>query len=143
MIKLIHQKEVLPLRSRVLRNGKAIEQCIFEGDDFADTFHFGYIVNGQIKCVASFMRTAISTSEDRFYQLRGMATHPNCNGKGYGKALVNFAKEYLKQKNIDYLWCNSRASAVPFYEKLDFVIDSEEFQIPEIGPHFKMISNLK
>lgn len=142
MIKLIHPTEVLPLRSLVLRNGKAAAQCTFDGDDAPDTFHVGYIVNGQVKCVASFMRT-ISTNEEKIYQLRGMATHPDFRGKSYGKAVVNFAEDYLKQKNTDYLWCNARASAVSFYEKLNFIIDSEEFQIPDIGPHFKMKLNLK
>ncbi|TDG35150.1 GNAT family N-acetyltransferase [Pedobacter changchengzhani] len=143
MIKFIHPTEVLPLRSLVLRNGKAFNQCVFNGDTDFNTFHLGYIVNGQIKCIASFMPTSNLPTEDKVWQLRGMATHPDFSGKGYGKALVNFSIDHAKQKNIDYLWCNARASAVPFYQKLGFLIDSEEFQIPDIGSHFKMKLNLK
>ncbi|WP_131535897.1 GNAT family N-acetyltransferase [Pedobacter nototheniae] len=143
MVKFIQPEEVLPLRSLVLRNGKAFSECIFEGDKEYDTFHLGFVVNDQIRSIASFMKNDFFEGEGSGYQLRGMATHPDFGGKGYGAALIIFAVEYLKEYQTDYLWCNARSSAASFYKKLGFSTDSPEFDIPGIGFHYEMKLNLK
>ena len=141
MVKFISAEEVLPLRSLVLRNGKSFEHCVFQGDDAYDTFHLGYALGGDIKSVASFMRNDFFENAGEGYQLRGMATHPDYNGKGYGKALIDFAIEYLKEYNTAYLWCNARSSAAGFYKKIGFETESPEFDIPGIGFHCEMKLN--
>jgi len=142
MIKFISEKEVLPLRSLVLRNGKSFEHCIFQGDEAYDTFHLGFELDGTIRSVATFMRNDFFEGEGEGYQLRGMATHPDYNGKGLGKALVEFAIEYLKEYKTAYLWCNARSTASGFYKKLGFTTESPEFDIPGIGFHYEMKLNL-
>ena len=72
------------------------------------------------------------------FRLRGMATHPDHVGKGIGKALLTFAMDHLKAQHADLLWCNARVLAVPFYEKLGFIREGPEFDIPGIGGHFLM-----
>jgi len=143
MVKFILPEDVLPLRSLVLRNGKAFDQCVFDGDLAYDTFHLGFLYDGEIKSIATFMRNDFFPEEGEGYQLRGMATHPDEGGKGYGAALVNFAMEYLKEYNTDYLWCNARSTAASFYKKLGFTNESPEFDIPGIGFHYEMKLNLK
>ena len=44
-IKEIPSKETYSVRQPVLRKGKPIESCIFEGDDLATTHHFGLYDN--------------------------------------------------------------------------------------------------
>ncbi|WP_316804033.1 GNAT family N-acetyltransferase [Pedobacter nototheniae] len=143
MVKFIQSDEVLPLRSLVLRNGKPFSECIFEGDDQYDTFHLGFVVDDQVKSIASFMKNDFFEDQGSGYQLRGMATHPDFGGKGYGAALILFAVDYLKEYQTDYLWCNARSSAASFYKKLGFSTDSPEFDIPGIGFHYEMKLNLK
>lgn len=143
MVKFISAKEVLPLRSMMLRNGKSFEHCIFEGDDAYDTFHLGYELGGEIRSIATFMRNDFFENQGEGYQLRGMATHSDYSGKGYGKALVDFAIEYLKEYHTNYLWCNARSTAAPFYKKIGFTTESPEFDIPGIGFHYEMKLNLK
>jgi len=143
MVKFISSAEVLPLRSLVLRNRKSFEYCIFEGDEAYDTFHLGYELTGEIRSVATFMRNDFFEAEGEGYQLRGMATHPDFNGYGFGKALINFAIDYLKAYHIKYMWCNARSSAAGFYKKLGFATESPEFDIPGIGFHYEMKLNLK
>lgn len=143
MVKFIQPEEVLPLRSLVLRNGKPFSECIFDGDKEYDTFHLGFVVNDQIRSIASFMKNDFFEGQGSGYQLRGMATHPDFGGKGYGAALIVFAVEYLKEYQTDYLWCNARSSAASFYKKLGFLTDSPEFDIPGIGFHYEMKLNLK
>jgi len=143
MVKFILPEEVLPLRSLVLRNGKPEQECVFDGDKAYDTFHLGYLANGEIRSIASFMRNDFFPDGGEGYQLRGMATHPDFGGKGYGAALINFAVEYLKEYNTNYLWCNARSSAATFYKKLGFINESPEFDIPGIGFHYEMRLKLK
>lgn len=142
MVKFILPEEVFPLRSLVLRNSKPFSECVFDGDTNYDTFHLGYMVEGEIRSVASLMRNDFFEGEGIGYQLRGMATHPNFNGKGYGAALIRFAVGYLKEYATDYLWCNARSTAATFYEKLGFINTSPEFDIPGIGFHYEMKLNL-
>lgn len=142
MVKFIQSDEVLPLRSLVLRNGKPFSECVFEGDDRYDTFHLGYAVGEEILSVATFMRNDFFPDEGVGYQLRGMATHPESGGKGYGAALIRFAIEYLEEYDTDYLWCNARSTAAGFYKKIGFTTESPEFDIPGIGFHYEMKLNL-
>ncbi|MDQ1141913.1 GNAT family N-acetyltransferase [Pedobacter agri] len=143
MVKFILPEEVLPLRSLVLRNGKPLQECVFDGDTAYDTFHLGYVEDGQIRSIASLMRNDFFPDDGEGYQLRGMATHPDFGGRGYGAALINFAVEYLKEYNTDYLWCNARSTAATFYKKLGFINESLEFDIPGIGFHYEMRLKLK
>jgi GNAT superfamily N-acetyltransferase len=142
MVKFILPEEVLPLRSLVLRNGKPFEACVFEGDLAYDTFHLGFLKDGEIKSIATFMRNDFFPEEGEGYQLRGMATHPDAVGNGYAAALVTFAIEYLKEYKTDYLWCNARSMAAAFYKKIGFTTESLEFDIPGIGFHYEMKLNL-
>ncbi len=142
MVKFILPIEVLPLRSLLLRNSRNFNECVFDGDTNYDTFHLGYAIDDQIKSVASFMRNDFFEHDGLGYQLRGMATHPDFNGKGFGTALITFAVEYLQEYTTDYLWCNARSAAAPFYKKIGFVNESPEFDIPGIGFHYEMKLNL-
>ena len=143
MIKFITAEEVLPLRSLVLRNGKLFKECVFEGDEAYDTFHLAFVEDGQIRSIATLMRNDFFPDGGEGYQLRGMATHPDFSGRGYGAALINFAVEYLKEYHTDYLWCNARSTAATFYKKLGFISESPEFDIPGIGFHYEMRLKLK
>jgi len=142
MVKFIHAQEVLPLRSLVLRNGKPFDQCIFPSDELEGAFHLGFFIDQYLISIASLLPSNYFENKGSGYQLRGMATHPDCTGKGYGSALIDFAVDYLKELNVDYLWCNARSTAAAFYEKLGFTIESAEFDIPGIGFHYEMKLNL-
>lgn len=138
MIRFLQAEEVLPLRSLVLRNGKPEIDCVFPGDNDPDSFHLGYEKNGEIICVASFYFKGKEEFSGRAYKLRGMATHPDWQGKGIGNQLLNFAIVYLRGQNANYIWCNARQKAYRFYQSLGFEFISEEFEFPEIGPHKAM-----
>lgn len=143
MVKFISSTQVLPLRSLVLRNEKPLELCVFDGDHEEGVFHLGYFLEDEIVSIVSFMPKGGFENEGTGVQLRGMATHPNHLGKGYGKELVHFAIKYLTANSIQYIWCNARSSALPFYVKQGFEICSNEFMIAGIGPHYQMKLNIK
>lgn len=137
IVKFIPPEEVLPLRSQVLRDGKSSEYCVFDEDTRPDTFHLGLIdeEDDVPKCVV----TAFPQVRDGFagigYQLRGMATHSDFQGKGLGNQLVNFLIVYLRGQGASYVWCNAREAAFRFYQNLGFEFISENFEVPGIGTH--------
>jgi len=76
------------------------------------------------------------------WQLRGMATAEVTQGSGLGSRLLKFAQIDAQTAGFSKIfWCNARLKAVPFYEKNGWIVISGEFDVPGIGPHFKMISS--
>lgn len=144
MIKFIPSELTLGLRSKILRNGVPLSQCIFPTDQAEGAFHLAfYVDDNEIATIASFYPKNYGDRKDLGYQLRGMATDTPYLGKGLGKQLVEFAVEYINKTKATYIWCNARTTAVKFYEKLGFETVSEEFEIAGVGPHYEMILNLK
>jgi hypothetical protein len=47
-IQKIIAQDTYPVRHQVLRSGKPIESCQFDGDELGSTHHFGYYLNNQI-----------------------------------------------------------------------------------------------
>jgi len=128
--------EVLPLRALVLRNGNVPEAlCMNEGDDFPETFHLGWKTNENVLGIASFMPEDLPGQKGKGYRLRGMAVHPEAQGKGMGTQILISGINRLKKMKINYLWCNARKIAYSFYSKEGFIFVSEEFDIPGIGSH--------
>jgi ribosomal protein S18 acetylase RimI-like enzyme len=72
------------------------------------------------------------------YQLRGMATAPEARGRGLGRALVHACIAFAREDGAELVWCNARVGAVGFYHKQGFEIVGDEFEIPDVGPHFRM-----
>ncbi len=142
MVKFISLELTLPLRSKILRNNLPLEHCVFPTDNTAGIIHVGYYQQDEILTVASFFPKNLQKYSGFGFQLRGMATNTLFVNKGFGKQLVIFAIDHLKKQNVSYLWCNARATAVVFYQKLGFEIVSEKFEIEGVGPHYTMILNL-
>jgi predicted GNAT family N-acyltransferase len=70
-------------------------------------------------------------------KMRQVATSSKFQGKGYGKKLYELSEAKLKAMGIFVISCHARSSAIPFYEKQGFVMDSAAFL--EVGiPHRKM-----
>lgn len=143
MIKRISQEETFPLRSAVLRNNKSFEHCVLPTDGAEGIFHLGYFVDDQLVCIGTFFPEDYPENGSGGFRLRGMATHPDFAGKGFGATLINFAIDELTSGQASYIWCNARLAAVGFYKKLNFEVISDEFDVPGIGPHFDMRRHLK
>lgn len=141
MVKFISFELTLSLRSKILRNNLPLNECIFPTDKVEGSFHLGLYEQNVLLTIASFFPNNITGNAGKGYQLRGMATDIPYSGKGYGRQLLQFAIEYLQNNNVQYLWCNARTSAVPFYKNIGFEFLTDEFEIAGVGPHYKMIFN--
>ena len=137
MIRFISADETLPIRNTVLREGKlSPDECRFPSDKLAGAFHLGYFETDELVCIASFHPQSYGEFNGTGYQLRGMATIEQYRGMGFGNQLLNFGIVYLRGQKANYLWCNARKNALPFYLNLGFEIISPEFEVPGIGSHY-------
>lgn len=143
-VKRISPRDTYPIRQKMLRDGMPIEATYFEGDEDEQTFHLGAFVEGKLVSVASFFFSHNKKFNiDNQYQLRGMATLPSHQRKGFSRELLKVAFPIVKQNFCDLLWCNARVQAVPFYENVGFVKTGEVFEIEGVGPHILMSKEIK
>ena len=139
MIKEITTIDTFLVRHPVLRAGKTIESCRFDGDNLETTKHFGYFISEKLVGVVSIYKTSNIISTKLYqYQLRGMAILNEYQKKGFGEKLVIYCENYAVQNQVKFIWFNARASDVKFYEKLGYSKSGKSFEIPEIGKHFLM-----
>jgi ribosomal protein S18 acetylase RimI-like enzyme len=75
---------------------------------------------------------------DGDWQLRGMAVADGFQKQGLGGELVRACTEAIRKAGGQRIWCNARKSAANFYAGHGWKIVSEEFDIPTVGPHFRM-----
>jgi GNAT superfamily N-acetyltransferase len=139
MIKEIQASETYWVRQEVLRKGKPIETCHFEGDDAVTTTHFGIELNKKIIGIVSvYQANSKLFFDEHQFQIRGMAVLEAHQKKGYGALLIERAEKYCFEKNASLIWFNAREKAAPFYEKSGYQTIGNSFEIPEVGTHFVM-----
>ncbi|MFP9100440.1 GNAT family N-acetyltransferase [Flavobacterium sp. RHBU_24] len=138
-IKTITSQDTFAVRQPVLRPGKTIETCIFDGDDLPTTIHFGiYDADTLVGIVSIFTAIHELFEQQNQYQIRGMAVLRQYQGKGLGELLVRHAEAYVVQNGGALLWCNAREKAIGFYEKVGYYIIGNPFYIKDIGTHYVM-----
>lgn len=139
VVKKITALETYIVRQEVLRKGKPIETCHFNGDDDTTTTHFGLFENENIIGVVSVFKTnSLLFSEKTQFQIRGMAVLENFQSKGYGEQLLKAAENFCWQEKASLIWFNAREKAVSFYKKLGYTVLGDSFNIPDVGIHFVM-----
>lgn len=74
-------------------------------------------------------------------KLRQMAVLNALQGKGIGRALMQFAENLARDHGYKVLTMHARKNAVGFYEKMGYKVRGEEFQEVSI-PHFEMEKEL-
>jgi predicted GNAT family N-acyltransferase len=134
-IRQVSAAETRPLRKEVLRPHQRLDEVGFAGDEVPGAAHFGAFV--QMHMVA----TATVHPEDG-WRLRGMATKEGFRGRGLGGALVEACLKHVAREGGTSVWCNARLKATDFYRRHGFEARGEVFELPEIGPHVKMIRYL-
>jgi GNAT superfamily N-acetyltransferase len=72
-----------------------------------------------------------------------MATIHDRQRTGAGRALIAEGVRIAREGGALLLWCNARVSAQGFYEKVGFVAEGPQFDLPVAGPHYVMIRNVR
>jgi GNAT superfamily N-acetyltransferase len=142
-IKEISAEDTFAVRHPVLRGGKPIRSCRFDGDDLPSTVHFGlYDASGLAGVASLYSAKQDLFSEDAQVQLRGMAVLDQHQKKGYGKMLLLHSEQYAANNHADVMWFNARQNAVGFYEKAGYIKLGEPFDIADVGVHYVMFKKL-
>lgn len=140
-IQEISAAQTRPVRQQVLRPHQAASELVYPGDDAPDSFHLGAIQDDQVLAILSMYASPKPECTDHAWRIRGMASTPAIRGTGYGRVLVEVARDKAWAIERAPIWCNARESAFGFYLKLGFVIEGGIFEIEEIGPHAVMVLN--
>lgn len=74
-------------------------------------------------------------------RLRQMAVLNDLQGKGIGRALMNFAENIARDRGFKTICMHARANAVGFYEKVGYRVSGDQFMEVTI-PHFLMEKQL-
>ncbi len=74
-------------------------------------------------------------------RLRQMAVLNDLQGKGIGRALMNFAENLARDRGYAVIFMHARKNVVGFYEKMGYVVAGDEFTEITI-PHFLMEKKL-
>ena len=74
-------------------------------------------------------------------RLRQMAVLNDLQGKGIGRALMNFAENIARERGYKIISMHARINAVGFYEKMGYKIASDQFTEVTI-PHYVMEKKL-
>ena len=143
MIKKISATETYLVRQQVLRPGRPLEECFFEGDLEPETFHLGYFSEGDLAGIATFVARKNVLFEAPFqYQLRGMAVLPQFRKMKIGEKLLIKGEEILKNMEQEILlWFNAREVALDFYKKYGYHTIGAPFMIPNVCMHIVMFKN--
>ncbi len=142
-IKKIDYNATFAVRHPVLRAGKPIESCFFEGDDLESTLHLGlFDVDKLVGVISVFKNKSTTFKASLQFQIRGMAVLKEYQAFGYGKKLLQSAEALIVAQKGELIWFNAREKAVPFYQKSGYIIEGKPFEIKDIGIHYIMFKQI-
>ncbi|KZK87037.1 Acetyltransferase (GNAT) family protein [Pseudovibrio sp. Ad13] len=108
------------LRQQVLWPDSPIERVMVPEDHQA--LHIGAFEEENLIGVGSFFFDLPSV------RLRKLAVLPEKQGRGIGSSLIRFAANQPDLQKVDNIWCDARADAVSFYQRLGFKFEGDAFQ---------------
>lgn len=142
-VKKIPFNKTFAVRHPVLRAGKPVETCYFEGDELPTTTHFGLFLEEKLLGVLSVFKNECPIIESKnAYQYRGMAILAPYQNKKHGVLLLDAANTWVAEEQGDLIWFNAREKAIGFYERNGFEKRGSAFEIPGIGVHFLLYKHL-
>lgn len=74
-------------------------------------------------------------------RLRKLATKTAGQGQGAGSVVLRFLIVHLRSRGVRLFWFDARESAIIFYERFDFVVESERLYKRGV-PYFRMVQDL-
>jgi GNAT superfamily N-acetyltransferase len=125
--------ETRALRCEVLRPHSSLEELA--SHEPAGSIAFGAFVGDELLAVGLVGRDGETPGD---WRVRGMATKPHARGRGAGSGVLQALVDHAVAHGATRVWCNARTRARTLYERVGFVVTSDEFEPPDIGPHYRM-----
>ena len=131
-VRAVDPAQTRPLRQRVLRPHESLEELA--SHEPAGVYAAGAFDGDELVAVGF----VCPDGEPGEWRVRGMATAPEHRGRGAGAAVLAQLVEHARAQGATRVWCNARTPALSLYARAGFEPESDEFEIPGIGPHFVM-----
>ena len=132
-VREISLAETRNLRRDVLRPHSSLEKLA--SHEPAGSIAFGAFDGDELVAVGLVGRDGEAPGD---WRVRGMATKPDARGRGAGSGVLQALVQHAVAHGATRVWCNARTRARTLYERVGFVVASEEFEPPDIGPHYRM-----
>jgi predicted GNAT family N-acyltransferase len=140
MIEQVTREEILPLRHTVLRPNLPLETAKYPEDAHPEIFHLAFRADGAIIACVTFLPQTLDNEPG--WRFRGMATAAEHRSQGIGGELLEAGITEAARRGAPLIWCRGRTAASAFYQRHQFVIRGDEFDVPPIGPHFIFVRDL-
>lgn len=124
--------ETRTLRQRVLRPHQTVDDLA--GHEPAGAVAFGAFQGSELVAVG----LVGPDGDPGDWRVRGMATAPQARGRGAGSAVLHALVQHAIARGARRVWCNARTPALTLYQRAGFVVASDEFESPGIGPHYRV-----
>jgi GNAT superfamily N-acetyltransferase len=125
--------ETRTLRQEVLRPRASLAELA--SHEPAGSVAFGAFQGDELVAVGLVGRDGDAPDD---WRVRGMATRPDVRGRGAGAAVLQALVQHAVAHGARRVWCNARTRARRLYERAGFAVASDEFELPDIGPHYRM-----
>jgi len=120
------------LRQTILRPHETLEELA--GHEPPHAFAVGALDGDELVAVGF----VVPDGEVGAWRIRGMATAPWARGRGIGAAVLDALIQHAVTQGARRIWCNARTPARSLYERAGLRVVSDEFELPQIGPHLLM-----
>ena len=129
-------KEMIRLRDEILRKPLGLSFESTELEKEKSNLHIAAYEDDQMLGCCMLVEEAPHT-----VRLRQMAVINDLQGKGIGRALMQFAENLARDRGYKKITMHARKNAVGFYEKMGYRKKGEEFEEITI-PHYVMEKEL-
>lgn len=123
---------MVDLRMNILRKPLGLSFTPEELEKEKDDILIGCFDDGKLEACCMLTKTA-----PKVLRLRQMAVLSGLQGKGMGRALLQFAENIAYDRGFRKITMHARKTAIGFYEKLGYSVTGDEFLEVTI-PHFVM-----
>jgi len=144
ILKKVNVSELLPIRSKILRNNASFNYCKYKGDNLDNSFHIGAYLNNKIVGGVTLIKNKSTYKKlTNCYQIRGMCVLEDFQKKGIGEKILIEAEKHCKILKIQNVWMNARVKAANFYLKLNYIDLGFRYEIEGIGLHYFLYKELQ
>ncbi len=131
----VEYQQMVKLRDDILR--KPLGLCLSKDELEIEKEHLLIAAYEDEK----MMGCCMLVEEGKTVRLRQMAVLNDLQGKGIGKALMQFAENLARDRGYTKITMHARKPAIGFYEKMGYTTMGEEFLELSI-PHYNMEKKL-
>ncbi|MGG7079179.1 GNAT family N-acetyltransferase [Clostridium sardiniense] len=126
----------LELRDKVLRKPLGMNISDDDLEIELNDYHICALINSKV--VGTLLLRKFNNTT---LQMKQVAVDASLRNNNIGRNLISFAENFAKDKGFTKIILNARKTAIPFYEKINYVKIGDEFT--EVGIlHIKMTKDL-